>query len=472
MRLVTCLLLALLTDVAWAGEPVALTGVKDVQDLEKKDVDGDGITDLLLIEGRKVSIWRGRKGRLPDAVPTWTATAPANVSFVAADRRKGNPSVALLGLGTDGLQRIPLDGSKTTPPPLPESGGIDWQDADKVTFADMVRGGVLLLPQPGGSLYDPGGKAIRLEAPLNRKASAPGPFLEDTCEVTMALPQVFVGASAVEKGAGGTQLWALSGRSLVAQGGRAPVRYDLTFLPRDEEWIQRLVDLTGDGRPEVLHRIGNNREGRYGFFLTRPVPGAPTDKPGEGPSHKPALTDIYLAGFQLDPELVDLDGDGYVDMAVTTIAIDAANTLRAVTTGKVTAQTRAFLNRWKKKPGTFFPTEADASIKSDMGIKVRFNHAGVLEVKRSFTILVKGDYDGDGRKDLLIRTGPQALTVRRGVAAGVWEAEGRQVAIPPTGGHPDVEGYVADLTGDGRDDVVLIYRKVPGGRDRVWVLSP
>jgi hypothetical protein len=52
----------------------------------------------------------------------------------------------------------------------------------------------------------------------------------------------------------------------------------------------------------------------------------------------------------------------------------------------------------------------------------------------------------------------------------VWAKEPRSVRIPAVGASPDVEGYVGDLTGDGKDDVVLLYRAPPGGTDRTVVL--
>ena len=61
--------------------------------------------------------------------------------------------------------------------------------------------------------------------------------------------------------------------------------------------------------------------------------------------------------------------------------------------------------------------------------------------------------------------------VRRGAAEGVWEREGRRVAIPPMGEHPDLDAFPVDLTGDRRDELVLVYRAPPGGRDRVVVLD-
>ena len=112
----------------------------------------------------------------------------------------------------------------------------------------------------------------------------------------------------------------------------------------------------------------------------------------------------------------------------------------------------------------------DAEVDSPIGVRLRFTYAGAIEVKRSFTIVTTADLDGDGRKDLVIRTAPDTLSVHRGTASGVWEKEPALVPIPPMGTSPDVEGYAADLTGDGKDDLVLLYRAPPGGEDRVFVL--
>ena len=46
------------------------------------------------------------------------------------------------------------------------------------------------------------------------------------------------------------------------------------------------------------------------------------------------------------------------------------------------------------------------------------------------------------------------------------------VAIPPKGDSPDVEGYAADLDGDRRDEMILVYRKPPNGKDVVRIVEP
>ncbi len=465
----------LLTRGGAAAEPTTLEllGVDTVDGLLIADIDADGADDVLILEGRDLSVWRGRKNAAPAPDATWKRTLPAGVSFVDAMHTR---RPAVLTVGTDAVAVIALDGEAA---PIRQPGyesRLRWRDAEGAVFADLVRArprAAWLLPHDGGWEYEPDGAGgpIQLALAPHRHVSSRGPFLEDTCTVVDALPSIFVGVGA-PAGAKDAALWALDGRTLVSQSAGQRVTYDLAFLSAagGGDFDQTLVDLDGDDRPDLMHRIGTNREARYGFFRTRPA--AKDSK--TGPSHKPAVGTLSLSGFQLPPELVDLDGDGLKDLIVTSMQVNAANMLGALTSGRVTAETRAFLNRWKRDGTTFFDAEPDAVIKSQIGVKVQFNYAGNVEVIRSFTILVNGDFDGDGRCDLAIRTAPDTLTIRRGTKDGVWagDDESHTLKIPPQGASPDIDGYVADTDGDGKDEIVLLYRKPPGGKDRVRVVDP
>ena len=92
-------------------------------------------------------------------------------------------------------------------------------------------------------------------------------------------------------------------------------------------------------------------------------------------------------------------------------------------------------------------------------------------MKRSLTIVVDGDYDGDGLADLVIRTGPAMLRIRRGLAKGVWEPEGRDVAIPGIGDHTNIEAYAVDTDGNGRDELLLIYRSEGNSPEQIFHLD-
>lgn len=463
-------LLALLgpgaTRAARAGPGgVELAGPTRVEGVRLADLDGDGHLDVLLLEGRRVWVWRGRPGALPGAAADLVFDLPAWATFVdAAPPRGGQGPATLLVYGAEGLARLAVPGGLD---PLPGAEPLGWRDAERASFATLTAGGGLLQPTAAGWRYEPAaGTPIDLALPPYRSLVAPGPFLEDRLTVVSARPEAWLGVSARAPTEGETPapaLWALDGAALRCAEATRVTRYDLSFLPPDGD--SRLVDLDGDGRPELLHRIATNRSGRYGFFRARPAAGE------EGPALRPAVCDLALSGFQLDPELVDLDGDGRRDFVVTSIAVDMPNTVRALSSGKVGARTRAFLHRGAA-PGGWFGGDPDAEVASDIRVKVRFNYAGTVEVDRHFTIVVDGDYDGDGRCDLLVRVDDRAFARYRGVPEGVWSPTAERVEFPPMQDAVDLEARALDLDGDGRDEVLLIYRAGPGGRDRARLWAP
>ena len=78
-----------------APERIELESPDDIQALRRADVDGDGVIDLLLGQGRRVYGYRGRRDGLPAAKPTWITDLPDDVSFVDVAPvvdRTANPS--------------------------------------------------------------------------------------------------------------------------------------------------------------------------------------------------------------------------------------------------------------------------------------------------------------------------------------------------------------------------------------------
>lgn len=461
-----------------SAEPTVITleGIDKVTGLQRADTNGDGVVDLLLLSDRALRVWGVKAGAdraiLPKPRHTWTV--PEDVSFVigpfpgGADRTPGAETVTWLG--TAGMRPSRGDALPGDDPvrQAMAQASLGWRDGAQATFADFDRGPHgWLVPTAAGWLHSDG---VRLDIPRTRKVKAPGPFLEDTCVVENGLPRVFVGRPARTAGDdGGQAIWALADRTLIAQTRAARVTYDLGFLGAGEqgEFDQTLVDLDGDERPEILHRIFTNRQVHYGFFRTQAA------KAEVGPTHKPANCRLSLQGFQLDPEFVDLNADGRKDLVITSMLVNAANMIGALSKGLVVAETRAFLNR-SAEGGTYFVSTPDATIQSEIGVKVRFNYAGNIEVIRTLMIVTDGDFDGDGRKDLAIRTGPETVSIRKGRATGVWAGDDaiQTVAIPPMGDSRDVEGYAADLDGDGKDELILVYRGPEDGRDTVRIVRP
>jgi len=439
-----------------------------VEGLKCVDADADGIRDVLVVGGREVRGWRGRKGGLPPAAPTWTWRLPTTATFAWP----GPPHV-------DGATRTPmllaLAGAQVLRlapgrPPAVEEGleaDVAWTDARKAVLAEFVRGRSLVLPTATGLRWVPDAvdaRTVGFDLPLPRRVTVdpPGPFVEDGAEIESAWPWPEIVAPGPAAPAGALVTFAadtLHGVVRTTDGARTFARA-ATGLPTSGRVTDVLVDLTGDGVPDLVREATTNETGTYAFV---PVP----TLEGGGAPLAPR-TVLRLTGFQIPSDYVDLDGDGRKDFVVTTIDIDGTNVLRAVSQGRVTARTRAFLNRSAADPTALFASVPDAEIASDLRVRILFTFSGAIDVQRSYTILATADLDGDGRKDLAIRTPDGALSVRRGTAVGVWDGEARTVALPPVGTSPDVEGYVTESTGDRRDDLVLLYRAGPGGADRVY----
>lgn len=480
--LVAALLLLGLTTTAESKETVVVTvkGPADVQGLLCADADGDGIADLLLLEERVICGYRGVKDGLPAPEPTWQVTLDESAAFVDAAPDAPTAGPGLYVLGRKGLMRVDLMTGKTSPVPGIESQ-LSWADSRKAAFVDFAQAsGELLLPNDVGFCHarlGDAGYVIRcLEAQPFLEVEAPGAFLEDMARVVDARDHIRVGASPEGAPAGAPPLlWTLAGREIVIFYGDQRQTIDLSFLPL--HGVRLLVDIDGDGAPEFMHHHGTNQQSTYALYDISPM--KVVDGVLEAPPPLPAepTTLLRLDGFQLEPRYVDLNGDKRLDFVVTTIPVDVQNVANALA-GRVRASTRAYLHRDVTAGGGFFPATPDASVESMIGVAIRFTQAGTIDVRRSFTILPQGNFDEDPRLDLCIRTSENTLRIHRGTAKSVWEptdkdpARNWKVDIPPLAGASDVEGYVADLDGDGMDELVLLYRRATGGRDQVRIVDP
>jgi hypothetical protein len=483
------LLAALYARGARAGEPrapVTVAGFDRVEWLRFADADGDGVLDLLEAAGHEVRAWKGAAGKPFPVDATWTWKLPAGASFAwptkpAGKPGAGEPRLAALSRGSL-LVAAPGDEPSTQDS---TDTRLDWEDPYRVVLAEWIRDGQAFVPTPIGFLWYPewatnADRFVPLAFPLRRKTVPSSTSLEEPASVTTEWPDPFLVPS--WKPAGGAPAAFFLGDAEISAfvAGRrmraSRVTWASGFLPPTKDGRALLVDFDADGTPDLVHEDVTNLEGTYTFLRVPPpdsVPPAGEATPAvKGGDIRPPRGQVRLTGFQIPADYVDLDGDGRKDFVVTTIEIDAKNVMGAVMGRKVKAVTRAFLNRSGRGGGEiFFAPTPDAEVDSTIGVAIRFSFTGAIDVKRSFTILAKGDLDGDGRRDLVIRTGPSTLSVHRGTASGVWATEAVEVAIPPLGDSPDVEGFVADVDGDRKDDLVLLYRAGAGGRDRTVVLA-
>ena len=158
--------------------------------------------------------------------------------------------------------------------------------------------------------------------------------------------------------------------------------------------------------------------------------------------------------------VVDVDGDGFLDLVLGYSKMENPESLRKEITAKQLDYTLRF---YFYRPGAGFPKEADCQ----RDVVIRLNQASLLlgsSPHQYFERFVKldGDFNGDGRKDLLVRDHGDDLSV--------YFFDSRQQGFSP---EPDLrftcpelieEWQVADLNGDGVSDLIVNLANQKGFR--------
>ena len=146
------------------------------------------------------------------------------------------------------------------------------------------------------------------------------------------------------------------------------------------------------------------------------------------------------------PILVDINGDNYTDLALVNVEVGFWTVVKALITRTVSAETAIYLMQAKGKyPGE--PNEVvDYSVNFSLG---RFSHRPIT----SF-----GDFNGDGRPDLLLSANKNGLGIHWGSADGAWNDDYDYLIedFLPT----RTRGVrLGDIDGDRRDDLIFIYNR-------------
>jgi hypothetical protein len=165
---------------------------------------------------------------------------------------------------------------------------------------------------------------------------------------------------------------------------------------------------------------------------------------------------------------VDLDGDGLDDMVLPRMdKIGIWSILKAVVTKSVPIEAQFF---YQRKTGDAFPEEPDFTRSFDIPIAIHAKGEG-LDVGTSLIASLDGDFDGDGRKDLMYRTGSTTLSIYAGLPEhkGITDGTLAELEIPSTDDYRFVLPQVEDLNNDGRADIVLRYLSWDRKEDKVVV---
>jgi len=280
-------------------------------------------------------------------------------------------------------------------------------------------------------------------------------------------------AAADLDGDGGRELVQHEEGTLVVRDPRrpdaAPLRVALPFvrtdLGPDEIHTPRLqlADVDGDGKTDLLVTLVTGNRTQVGSFRTRLLhyPGPFVD-PGTGRLVEPRVR-IDTESVALHPRFLDIDGDGALDYVSDSIRGTKMDLLRRVLGQEPTTWYVAFLFDRAARTFEQVPSFAvERPYSREEAISNRFGRTGYLE----------GDFDGDGRKDLLDLgnlSGVEILGSGRREGTGPGDPIVFESRVLPRVRVPEpllAQAVVADLTGDGLADAVLT------SPEDLWLLVP
>jgi len=449
-----------------------------VQAVRAADLDGDGRRDLVVLLATPPATAGGAPAQ--EVVVLRTPATPAAGTYFPADAlvrlpcdgptaglRATAAAVAVGRFGARGAVRlrffapagvVDVDPVAPTAPPTPVAGpsllgrtpGAPLAFWDAVADLDGDGTDEVWWPDAAGRVTV-GAATIDV---VERGHSTAGGLFGRTSRVPSWTP-------ADIDGDGRRELVRLDGTTLVIdhpvprEGPRAPVRVDLPFLAPDPrrapEEIRAprltLADVDGDGTTDLLVTLVQGRADKVGGLRTSlfHVPGPVVDRAtGKLAAIKGRLDTESVA---LHPRFVDLDGDGRLDYVADSIRGSTLDLIKRVMGAE--PEITFTVVRFDPAAGTFARAPYVTFARAYSASQARnntFGRSGFFE----------GDFDGDGKCDLLDLGNLRSL--------GVWRGTGDEDAFKPVllarapveGGDGELapDAVVGDLDGDGKAEAV------------------
>jgi len=476
------------SDAAAAGKFLAydIRVLDRITDVVVADLDGDSLKDLVVLHTkdypphteRWVSLfWQKKEGGFSSAADrTWEL--PDEISALDVGDILADPGEELVGLTRSSVCVMSRDGPADSSFLRPIVEGLDGSvppSPDAAPWLDFVR------DWDGDGLAD-------LAVPC-----AEGLFIYKVRDDTASGPQVLeferrislaVKADTEERGLDAVSVTVhlpfFTPADLDGDGD-----LDIASHWNDELRLYLQTDGLFSRRPDSSVRLDllTEEEKAEGDF---DVGVAVTDVDGDGmadlfagKSASRGVADFFSSvvlyygdgeiGFDRDPDWtasvdgmsrgrwLDLDGDGRKELVMPVVKLSIADLVRILLTKKVKVRfCFYFIHEDRTVP-------AEPDFTREVTLQVGLDEGGAAQI-----VNFEGDYNGDGRKDMVVATGDTELSVYLGKPPSKGELFQRG---PAEKIRTETYGVLrpVDLDGDGRQDMILFNRDNPreGSRARI-----
>ena len=224
--------------------------------------------------------------------------------------------------------------------------------------------------------------------------------------------------------------------------------------------MDRFSDINGDDLPDIL-TLETVSEGVFDKTTTYRVHHA---RQVDDQLVFDAAADTVLSsrGFQIGAQIEKLDDSRNI-MVTASVQVGVRAIIGALFSRSVTMRVE------------IYPPELDGTIASMPSTtvkgRVKFDF-GTGQVE--FPTIAFGDIDGDGVNDLVLKERRRALNWRRGNSDGSFETRSEDLDV--TGPADGTNVVLADINGDSRDDIVVLYGRADGdemaGRVAAFFFTP
>ena len=424
-----------------------------------RDIDGDGIKDLILVGPKRLHVWKG--GPAIAARPSGTRAIPEGSALFHVGRWKLPGEQFLFRTAANYLRAgrvVALSG-----PGLPEQvANILWlslfTDLDGDGRPDIVdvslQGYRILFGDATSVLLPPETKEV-----MDTDVDA----ASDRLLVRVGFAEWYHGNFNGDKHpdfaimrAGGLLVYTGD-----KQGKFDPRRTLEIDLAEARDAALTLRDFNGDGQTDLLAVQAG--KGLATLLVADPEKGLRS-------ARRLRLTVPGRVRYTI---VSDLDGDGLPDLALPYLPkLSVQDIVRVVARREVMLRVPIFINRGGNR---VFPARADSKVNLPVKIRVKVDSVGRLKLGGLIIVQYDGDLDGDGLRDLLVTETSTRLALHRGngnrSASSVFEKEPScHFPIPDCAAYDSVRTDAADLNGDGSSDIILHYRGAGRLPDRLFLL--